>query len=312
MTPLEGSGQTGYDRAERFIVPDSAAGSRLDRFLAEQVPQHSRAVLQRLIESGDVTLDNRSARPSERLRAGQVVQIVILPPAPTGIVPTALPIEVVYENPDLLVLNKPAGLVVHPAPGHAADTLANALMARYPGLAVGNASRPGIVHRLDKGTSGLMVVALSDRAYQDLIAQMKQRTVHKEYLALVHGTVGPERGVVEAPIGRERQDRTKMAVIAGGRAARTTFRVVQRFPAFTLLRLKIETGRTHQIRVHLAAIGHPVVGDLVYGPRQPALGLERPFLHAWHLGFHLPGEEACLVAWAPLPADLRVVLEQLS
>lgn len=294
-----------------FTVPESSAGSRLDRFLSENLPERSRAFIQRLIESGDVTVEGRRVRPSERVRAGQVVQVSIPPPQPTGIVATAIPLKIVVERPDLLVLNKPSGLVVHPAPGHPTDTLANALMARYPNLAVGNALRPGIVHRLDKGTSGLMVVALADRTYQYLVNQMKQRAVHKEYLALVHGRVGPERGVVEAPIGREPRQRQKMGIVPGGREARTTFRVLERFPGYTLLRVKIETGRTHQIRVHLAAIGHPVVGDVVYGQRKEALGLERPFLHAWYLGFHLPGEEACLVAWAPLPEDLRSVLERL-
>lgn len=294
-----------------FAVPEHLAGVRLDRVVAERLPEHSRALIRRLIESGDITVEGRPARPAERVRAGQIIRVSLPPPRPTGLVPTEIPLDVIYENPDLLVLNKPAGLVVHPAPGHAADTLANALMARYPNLAVGNALRPGIVHRLDKGTSGLMVVALSTRAYQSLIDQLKQRSVHKEYLALVQGKVEHEHGVVEAPIGREPHNRLKMGVVAGGREARTTFRVVERFPEYTLLRLKIETGRTHQIRVHLAAIGHPVVGDVVYGARKPALGLDRPFLHAWHLGFQLPGEAACLVAWAPLPADLERVLAGL-
>ena len=174
-----------------FAVPTGATGTRLDRFLSEQLPEHSRAFIQRLIENGDVTLDGRPARASERLRAGQIVEVAVPPPKPTGIVATEMPLAIVQERPDLVILNKPAGLVVHPAPGHAADTLANALMARYPNLAVGNALRPGIVHRLDKGTSGLMVVALEDRAFQHLVDQMKRRNVHKEYLALVHGQVGP-------------------------------------------------------------------------------------------------------------------------
>lgn len=294
-----------------FVVSDQSAGARLDRFLAEQLPDLSRSLIQRIVERGGVVIDGQVARASQRLRVGQSIQVEIPPPEPTGIAPAEIPLEIIYESPDLLVLNKPAGLVVHPAPGHPADTLANALMARYPGLAVGNALRPGIVHRLDKGTSGLMVVALSDRAYQSLIEQMKQHVVHKEYLALVHGTVGPNQGVIEAPIGRERHDRKKMGIVSEGKEARTGFRVLERLLGYTLLRLSLETGRTHQIRVHLSAIGHPIVGDVVYGPRTPALGLKRPFLHAWHLGFQIPGEEACLVAWAPLPEDLQQVLEQL-
>ena len=294
-----------------LTVRDTAEGLRLDRFVAENLPDRSRAFAQRLIQGGDVTVDGRPVRSSERLRPGQVVRISVPPPEPAGIVATPIPLDVVFESPELLVLNKPAGLVVHPAPGHPADTLANALMARYPNLAVGNALRPGIVHRLDKGTSGLMVVARTDRAYRGLIEQMKQRAVHKEYLALVHGKVGPERGTIEAPIGREASNRQKMGIVPGGRAARTGFRVIERFPEHTLLRLTLETGRTHQIRVHLASIGHPIVGDLVYGPRRPTLGLERPFLHAEYLGFQLPGEEACLVVRAPLPGDLQQVLQTL-
>ncbi|HUX86773.1 MAG TPA: RluA family pseudouridine synthase [Chloroflexota bacterium] len=295
----------------RFVVSEDEAGARLDRFLHTHLPDVSRSLLQRLIERSGVSVDDRPARQSEKVRAGQVIQVDTSTPEPVGLVPTEIPLDVVFENPDILVVNKPAGLVVHPAPGHAADTLANALMARYPGLAVGNALRPGIVHRLDRGTSGLMVVALNDRAYASLIDQMKHHQIQKEYLALAHGTVGPERGVIDAPIGREREDRKKMGIVESGRAARTGFEVVERFPGYTLLRLKLETGRTHQIRVHLAAIGHPIVGDVVYGARTPALGLTRPFLHAWHLGFQLPGEEVCFAGWTKLPADLEAVLDRL-
>lgn len=296
---------------QSLIVPPAAGGTRIDRFLADQLPDLSRAHVQRLLEQGAVTLDARAARASERLRPGQTIVVTRPPPEPTGIVATELPLEIVFEHPELIVVNKPAGLVVHPAPGHPADTLANALMARYPTLSVGNALRPGIVHRLDKGTSGLLVVALSDRAYQSLVDQLQRREVHKEYLALVHGSVAPEHGLIEAPVGRDRQNRRKMGVVPEGREARTGFRVIERFADYTLLRLKLETGRTHQIRVHLAAIGHPVVGDVVYGPRSAALGLDRPFLHAWHLGFELPEGESCLVAWAPLPADLQRILDEL-
>jgi 23S rRNA pseudouridine1911/1915/1917 synthase len=293
------------------VVPQSASGERLDRFLSAEFPAFSRAQLQRLIADHDILRDGQPTRPAERLRPGQVIELVLPPPEPTGIVPTAMPIDVIYESPDLLVLNKPAGLVVHPAPGHATDTLANALMARYPDLAVGQAMRPGLVHRLDQGTSGLMVVALSDRAYQHLVAELKRRAVQKHYLALVHGEVGPTEGTIEAPIGRDRVHRQKMAVVPEGRPSRTGFRVRERFPGYTLLRLKLDTGRTHQIRVHLAAIGHPVVGDTVYGPAAPSLGLSRPFLHAWHLGFLLPDGEACFVGWAPLPSDLNLALDSL-
>ncbi len=293
------------------VVPVSAAGTRLDRFLDSQVSDLSRSQIQRLIYSGDVTVDGQVRRASDKLRAGQRVSLTIPPPAPVGIVATEIPLEVVVERPDLVILNKPAGLVVHPAPGHADDTLANALMARYPGLAVGNAQRPGIVHRLDKGTSGLIAVALTDAAYHHLVELMSRRGVHKEYLALVHGHVSAESGQIDAPIGRDVANRQRMGISASGREARTGFRVLERLPGFTLLRLQLETGRTHQIRVHLAAIGHPVAGDVVYGPRAPALGLERPFLHAWYLGFELADGASCLVAWANLPDELQAVLDRL-
>jgi 23S rRNA pseudouridine1911/1915/1917 synthase len=294
-----------------LVVPVESGGARLDRFLTERLSDLSRGLVQRLIEKGEVTVDARPSRSSERLRSGQVIQISLPPPEMTGIVATALPLEVVFESPDLVVLNKPAGLVVHPAPGHAADTLANALMARYPNLAVGHAQRPGIVHRLDKGTSGLLVVALTDRAFQQLVNQMQNRLVHKEYLALVAGRVKPDQGTIEAPIGRNRANRQKMDIVPEGREARTGFRVLERFASYSLLRLKLETGRTHQIRVHLAAIGHPIVGDAVYGSGAASLGLDRPFLHAWYLGFELLAGEACLVCWAPLPAELADVLSRL-
>jgi len=294
-----------------FVVPPDASGARLDRFLSERLSDVSRSQLQRLIERGGVTVDGKSTRSAERLKAGQVVQVETPQPEPAGIVPTAIPLDVVYESAEFVVLNKPAGLVVHPAPGHPNDTLANALMARYPNLAVGNAQRPGIVHRLDKGTSGLMVVALTDRAYQHFVNEMKEHQIHKEYVALVHGEFPHESGVIDAPIGRDRANRQKMAVTPEGRSARTHFHVLRRFPGYTLMRFILETGRTHQIRVHAASVGHPVVGDVVYGPRKAALGLDRPFLHASRLGFEVPEGGSCLALQAPLPADLEKVLADL-
>lgn len=298
--------------SNRIVVVEAPSeGARIDRFLVDHVPDFSRGRIQKLIDGENVTVDGRLVRASERLHAGQRVTVQMPPPESTSVAATEIPLDVVIERPDLLVLNKPAGLVVHPAPGHPADTVANALMARYPGLVVGNAKRPGIVHRLDRDTSGLMVVALTDHMYQWLVDQMASRLVHKEYLALVHGTVGPAVGSIEAPIGRDHHDRQKMGVVPEGRDATTGFRVVERFSGFTLLRLKLETGRTHQIRVHLAAIGHPVAGDTVYGKHKASLGLTRQFLHAWYLGFELPDEAQCLVAWAPLPPELASVVDLL-
>jgi 23S rRNA pseudouridine1911/1915/1917 synthase len=293
-----------------FDVPVQSSGVRLDRFLADQISNMSRAQIQRLIATGNVAIDGLPADSSDRLLPRQKVQVQIPMPTPVGIVATDIPIDIVRERPGFVIINKPAGLVVHPAPGHPADTLANALLARYPGLAVGNAVRPGIVHRLDKGTSGLMVVALTDAAYQDLVDQMKRRAIHKEYFALVHGRVGQERGTIEAPIGRDHRNRQKMGIVPEGREARTHFQVLERFAAYTLLRLRLETGRTHQIRVHLQAIGHSIVGDTTYGSRSTIGTLDRPFLHSCYLGFQVPGEDACVVAWAPMPDDLTQALSE--
>ncbi|HEX5418217.1 MAG TPA: RluA family pseudouridine synthase [Chloroflexota bacterium] len=294
-----------------FVVPAESAGERLDRFLSERLTDLSRAQIQRLVERGEITLDGAATRPAERLKPGQVIRVAVPEPEPVGIVPTEIPLNIVYEHPEFVVVNKPAGLVVHPAPGHPNDTLANALMARYPNLAVGNAQRPGIVHRLDKGTSGLMVAALSDRAFHHFVEQMKNHETRKEYLGLVHGEFPHESGVIEAPIGRDHANRQKMGIVKEGREARTHFRVVERFPDYTLMRFILETGRTHQIRVHAASVGYPIVGDVIYGPRKPGLNLTRPFLHSARLGFQVPGEECCLVTQAPLPEDLERVLERL-
>jgi len=307
--------QTRHDPSAKkpaeFVVTPESTGERLDRFVSARMTDLSRAQIQRLVERGEVTIDGKATRPAERLKVGQVVQVAIPQPEPAGIVPTEIPLNLVYEHPEFVVVDKPTGLVVHPAPGHPNDTLANALMARYPNLAVGNALRPGIVHRLDKGTSGLMVVALSDRAYHNFVDQLKNHQMRKEYLGLVHGKFPHESGTIEAPIGRDRANRQKMGITEEGRGARTHFQVVERFPSYTLMRFILETGRTHQIRVHAASVGHPIVGDVIYGPRKPALSLTRPFLHSARLGFQVTGEDKCLIPRAPLPRDLEEVLETL-
>ena len=227
--------------------------------------------------------------------------------------PQALPLEIIYEDADLLVVNKAAGMVVHPAPGHSDDTLVNALVARYPKLQeVGGEMRPGIVHRLDKDTSGLLIVARNTRTLAALTAQMKRHEIVKRYLALVEGIVSHDSGTIDAPIGRNPRQRQQMSITAAeSREARTHFRVLQRFAHHTLLLLQLETGRTHQIRVHLKAIGHPVVGDPIYGPgsTQRALGLQRQFLHAYQLKFTHPITGVPLEFEAPLPADLQAVLD---
>jgi 23S rRNA pseudouridine1911/1915/1917 synthase len=242
---------------------------------------------------------------------GEVVSVEIPSPQIDEIHPDPIPLEIVYEDADVLVVDKPAGMVVHPAPGHPRGTLANALVAHVPGISVGGSQRPGIVHRLDKDTSGLIVAAKTDRGRTTLVAQWEDRSVEKIYLALASGSVSDAEATIDAPIGRDPKNRQRMAVLRSGRPAVTRFRVVERFANATLLEVSIETGRTHQIRVHLAFIGHPIVGDQVYGrPRPMDPELDRQFLHASALAFQLP-DGAVARFEAPLPDDLRAVLEQL-
>jgi 23S rRNA pseudouridine1911/1915/1917 synthase len=286
-------------------------GKRLDRYVADQLPDLSRGTVQALIESGRVRVDGQQRKPKFRMTPGEVVSVAIPPPQIDEILPDPIPLTIVYEDPDVVVVDKPAGMVVHPAPGHPRGTLANALLAHVPGIAVGGSQRPGIVHRLDKDTSGLIVAAKTDKGRTALVSQWEDRSVEKTYLALVSGSVADEEATIDAPIGRDPKNRQRMAVLRTGRPAITRFRVIERFPNSTLLELSIETGRTHQIRVHLAFIGHPIVGDPVYGrPRVTDPQLDRQFLHASALAFQLPSG-AALQLEAPLPDDLQVVLEQL-
>ncbi len=299
------------------LVADRS-GERLDAFLARRCDQLSRSHARRLIEAGLVTIDSRQGKPSQRLAQGDHVLAIIPPPQTIDLIPEAIPLTIVYQDDDLLVVDKPAGLTVHPAPGHPSGTLVNALLALCPDLRAiagtlrpgsGQALRPGIVHRLDKDTSGLLVVARSDRAHLELARQLKEREVRKTYLALVHGVPTPAQGTIEAPIGRHPKNRKKMAVVAGGRDAETRYRLRQELAAYALLEVEPVTGRTHQIRVHLAAIGHPVLGDATYGKRSTVVG--RQFLHAWRLAFTLPTSQRSVEFESPLPPDLRQALDQL-
>jgi 23S rRNA pseudouridine1911/1915/1917 synthase len=292
-------------------VGAAEAGVRLDALLARAYPDLSRSAIQRLIEQGNVSVDGKLARPSFHPSIGQRIVLQVPPPTETSLVPHARDLAIVYEDADVLVVDKPAGLVVHPAAGHADDTLANALRARYPDLTIGGELRPGIVHRLDRDTSGLLVVAKNDQSMASLVQQMSRREVLKEYVALVHGALRVAEGVIDAPIARHPRDRKRMAVVAGGREARTHFRVLERFPDYTLVEARLETGRTHQIRVHLASIGHPLVGDHVYGRSHESLEVSRQFLHARRLGFVLPSTGEAVVFESPLPADLQAVLDGL-
>jgi 23S rRNA pseudouridine1911/1915/1917 synthase len=288
-------------------------GVRVDKYVSEHVPDLSRAAVQRLINDGRILVNGSQVKASYRLEPGDSISVVIPPPEKAEIAAEAIPLDVVYEDGDILVVNKPAGMVVHPAYGHHSGTLVNAVLAHAPDLAgVGGELRPGIVHRLDKDTSGLIVVAKSDVALRNLQEQFKGREVKKVYLALVEGHLAPPTGLIDAPIGRDPRARKKMAVVSrGGRAAQTEYRVLETYDEHTLVEAHPLTGRTHQIRIHLAFIGRPIVGDPVYGFRKQRLKVPRLFLHAARLGFRLPGSGEWREFEAPLPEDLEQVLERL-
>ena len=283
---------------------------RLDQFLALQDTQLTRAQLHRLIVQGQVLLNGRSAKPAQKVRSGDLVSLTIPPPRVTDVVPQWMPLTLVYQDSDIVVIDKPAGLSVHPGPGHPDQTLVNGLLARCPDIqGVGGAIRPGIVHRLDKDTSGLMMVAKNHHAHQELSNQIKDRRVTKGYMALTTGVVSPDAGIIDQPIARDPRHRKRMAVVAGGRESRTRYRVVENPSGYSLLELILETGRTHQIRVHLAHLGHPLLGDGVYGKTSPLL--DRHFLHANLLGFQHPRTGEALEFRAELPPDLAGVLDDL-
>jgi 23S rRNA pseudouridine1911/1915/1917 synthase len=304
---------SGPEGPERFVVPDALAGQRVDRAVA-MVTGWSRAEVQAVADRGEITVDGRAVAKSRKLAAGETVEVHGRPTAvgPPG--PEPVPVDVVHEDADVIVVVKPAGLVVHPGAGHEHGTLVHGLLARYPEVAgVGAPDRPGIVHRLDRDTSGLMVVARSTRAYDALVDALAERRVTREYEALVWGHPENPRGVVDAPIGRSAARRTRMAVRNVGKEARTVYEVEEWFgrPEVARLRCGLETGRTHQIRVHLSAIGHPVVGDAAYGGRRPGIELDRPFLHAEHLAFAQPVTGAPMDFTAPLPSELDEALVRL-
>lgn len=309
------------DQPLTWTVADG--GQRVDRFIADHLPDASRAEVQRWIREERVTVGGRPVKPSHRLAAGDEVTLLRPPPLAAAVEPEAIPLSVVYEDDYLLAVDKPAGMVVHPAPGHRHGTLVNALLAHSPHLAdVGGPERAGIVHRLDRDTSGLLLVAKNPRALEELQRLFKTRRMQKTYLALVEGLFDVPAGRIKAPIGRDPAQRQRMAVVPetrGGRRAVTAFRVLgsylsaasQQRHEFSLLELDLLTGRTHQIRVHLSFLKHPVVGDRVYGRRRQRLPCPRQFLHAYRLRFTHPFTGAAMSLEAPLPPDLQSVLHGL-
>jgi 23S rRNA pseudouridine1911/1915/1917 synthase len=307
-----------------FCVDDADAGARLDAYLASRIEKWSRSRIQRLIDDGDVLIAGRTVKSSYKLRAGDLIEVDLVQPDVASFKPEAIPIEIVYEDEELVVVNKPAGMVVHPGAGALSGTLANALAYHFEQLPKrGGLTRPGIVHRLDKDTSGLIVVAKTEDTHENLSNQFRDREIFKSYIALVHGCVAEREGQIDQPIARDPRHRTRMAVVRGGRPALSLYRVRTSYERFTLLDVEIKTGRTHQIRVHLQWLRHPVVGDETYGGGRdktiPDVGvraavtrLGRLFLHAEQLRFVHPGSKKPVRFKAPLPPELGSLLEKLS
>ena len=310
--------------ARRLEISESGAGERLDAHISSLLPELSRTQVARLIDEGQVRLNGEPPRKSERLAAGDVVEVVVPPPRPSTVEAEDIPLSIVFEDRDLVVVDKPAGLVVHPAPGHPTGTLVNALLHHIGDLSgIGGVKRPGIVHRLDKDTSGLLIVAKHDRAHRRLARALKERRIQRTYLAACWGHLDEDRLSVDAPVGRSARNRKRMAVTERGRNAVTHFRRLERWAAADLVQARLETGRTHQIRVHLAHLGHPVVSDDVYGAggargisgpahtwaRELERRVPRQFLHAHRLVFDHPRSRETVELESPLPEDLGPAAE---
>ncbi len=286
------------------------AGARLDKFLAENVPDLSRTHARKLIDDGLVTVNGTIARASLRLEPGDRIEVTVPPESSLDLPAEEIPLSIIYEDDDILIVDKPAGLTVHPAPGHPGHTLVNAVLGHLPDFDIDDPVRPGIVHRLDKDTSGLMVIAKNRRSHANLTAQFAAHTVKKTYLVLVKGHLSPEQGIIESDIGRDMLNRQRMAVVSSGKPARTLYTVKRYLGDYTLAEITLETGRTHQIRVHLAAIRFPVAGDATYGVKAPFLS--RQFLHAFRLKFRHPSTGKDMEFESPLPPDLQQALDALS
>ena len=293
------------------LTVDAALTGRIDKVLGHHLKQFSRSQIQKWVTDGNVTVNGQPVKPKYKLVVGD--QVVVSPEAPQKIdlEPENIPLDIVYEDDDVLVVNKPQGMVVHPAPGHPNHTLVNALLYHSPLSTINGEFRPGIVHRIDKDTSGLLMVAKNDMAHRSLAAQLKAKTNQREYVALVHGVIKQEAGTIDAPIGRSRKDRKKQAIVSDGRHAVTHFKVLKRYRHYTLVSCRLETGRTHQIRVHMKSIGHPLAGDPLYGPRKTLPG-KGQYLHARELGFKHPRTGKQLLFTAPLPDYFQRILDHLD
>lgn len=293
------------------LTVDAALTGRIDKVLGHHLKQFSRSQIQKWVTDGNVTVNGQPVKPKYKLAVGD--QVVVSPEAPQKIdlEPENIPLDIVYEDDDVLVVNKPQGMVVHPAPGHPNHTLVNALLYHSPLSTINGEFRPGIVHRIDKDTSGLLMVAKNDMAHRSLAAQLKAKANQREYVALVHGVIKQEAGTIDAPIGRSRKDRKKQAIVSDGRHAVTHFKVLKRYRHYTLVSCRLETGRTHQIRVHMKSIGHPLAGDPLYGPRKTLPG-KGQYLHARELGFKHPRTGKQLLFTAPLPDYFQRMLDHLD
>ena len=297
----------------RLRASEESKNQRLDAFLASSLDGLTRSQATRLIESGEVAVNGRAVSKSYKLAGGEDVAVTLPEPEPVEVVPQDIPLDVVYEDADVIVVNKPSGMVVHPAPGHPDGTLVNALLYHCAGTlsGVGGALRPGIVHRIDRDTSGLIIAAKNDAAHQYLSAQLADHTLARTYECIVVGKLREDRGAVDAPIARHPTDRKRMAVVAGGREAVTHWEVIARYPGYTHVRCRLETGRTHQIRVHMAYIGHPILGDTVYGAKKEVPGLTGQCLHAVGLRFLHPRTHEVMELSCPLPDEFTRMLQKI-
>ena len=292
---------------------EESKNQRLDAFLASSLDGLTRSQATRLIESGEVAVNGRAVGKSYKLAGGEDIAVTLPEPEPVEAVPQDIPLDVVYEDADVIVVNKPSGMVVHPAPGHPDGTLVNVLLYHCAGTlsGVGGALRPGIVHRIDRDTSGLIIAAKNDAAHQYLSAQLADHTLARTYECIVVGALREDRGTVDAPIARHPTDRKRMAVVAGGREAVTHWEVIARYPGYTHVRCRLETGRTHQIRVHMAYIGHPILGDTVYGAKKEVPGLTGQCLHAVGLRFLHPRTHEVVELSCPLPEEFTRMLQKI-